>query len=818
MSNDNNVDGQTSGDQDGPAVGGPANETEAQNEQYISQGGSDDDNPGEMDTSGLAPQLIDNAGEMDTSGSAPQINTTSKKQPSNPNQRVGKRKDNPLSNLASYTYQLSLYMVTPESYNSFVNSGRRNISALNAASSTGGAFLIAQSGGINNQSSKRAPGFNYDYYIDNLKIKTATDSSATQTASNVTTITFTITEPYGFSFLSNLKRANEALGRGSTTKNANQQKNASRQFFIIGIRFLGYDINGKLITGKESFVSNANDNSGNSDGIFERYYDVFITNIKFKIDGKAVIYNIEAKTAAPDIAFGNKKGRTTKDLQITAANVFDALVGDDEDGTIIGLLTSLNRQQKLEVADNVRELANTYSVVFKGQGNELIRNASIADETQKSQWPMKATNKQKVNPYLETKAVPNSLLRTLKFKTDTSIMQAIGLIILQSDYLKQALTKLYDSDPEGEEDDPNNPRPPKGGITWYNLSADVRVNGYDTKVGDYAYDITYIIQPYQAPIVISPYVNDEINYYGPVKRYEYWYTGQNNAIIKYEQELNNAYFNVTLDTRSDGKGNDKGGDASIPLEPNKNQPQPSQGDLSKGLFPQNSVVTSLYDPGSYAQARVTILGDPDFLVIDSPDTINSVYNRFYGSDGFTINANGGQTFIEIDFKEPVDYLNSSGLLSINESIEFFRYPPKVPKVKGVSYRVVWVTSTFNKGTFTQELELKLNTFPNNKSKAANDGGRIPSGENARDDLLLRGQGNTASESENVQPIGLKDDPPAPNATEYIADDFRSENQADITSQQNSSPTTRGGFVQDGDNTADNIVYIADDFRSEGREV
>jgi hypothetical protein len=81
----------------------------------------------------------------------------------------GRRTYNPLSKLASYTYNFTLYMITPDAYDAFLLSGRRKIDALAQASpigqgggATGGAFVIAQSGGINNKTQTRAPGFELD--------------------------------------------------------------------------------------------------------------------------------------------------------------------------------------------------------------------------------------------------------------------------------------------------------------------------------------------------------------------------------------------------------------------------------------------------------------------------------------------------------------------------------------------------------------------------------------------------------------------------------------------------------------------------------
>ena len=212
MANENNSDGKTSSEQSGPAVGAQNNETESQNSQYLAQGGANDDNPNPDQTGVNAATTGASNSSGTTTNDSPNTKSPSNATDSNP----GRRLFNPLSQFASYTYNLSLYMVTPEAYDAFVVSGRRNIYALNSANSeegaeqTSGVYLIAQSGGIGS-GEKRAPGFNYDYYIDDLVIKTATNAKNTGTSTNTTAIKFKIYEPYGFSFVSNLKRSQDAL-------------------------------------------------------------------------------------------------------------------------------------------------------------------------------------------------------------------------------------------------------------------------------------------------------------------------------------------------------------------------------------------------------------------------------------------------------------------------------------------------------------------------------------------------------------------------------------------------------------------------------
>ena len=115
-------------------------------------------------------------------------------------------------------------MVSPDAYTAFINSGSKNINALRDATTPNdpnltdnqGAFLIAQSGGINNSTTDRAPGFNFDYYIDKLNIDAVMSTKGSSAPSIAHTISFDIIEPYGFSFMSNLKRAADAILKQQT--------------------------------------------------------------------------------------------------------------------------------------------------------------------------------------------------------------------------------------------------------------------------------------------------------------------------------------------------------------------------------------------------------------------------------------------------------------------------------------------------------------------------------------------------------------------------------------------------------------------------
>jgi hypothetical protein len=762
----------------------PTPQTEQQNKQYAASGGAQDDksNPPQAGannntaTSDTAPSLPTPAVATPTTQAASQAAPIELDPVTITGKKPGKRLSNPLSNFSSYTYKISLYMITPDAYEAFVSSGRKDLNAIyniasgtdvtnSAATSTfvqapgergrtgsppapsssanpvkqGGAFLIAQSGGVNNSYEKRAPNFELDFYIDDLKITQAISGKDTQGPTNVTDFSFSITEPYGFSLLTRLRMAQNALAANTNSKNFALVQNPGRQMFILGIRFLGYDKDGNVIDPSKIPSSDGNP-QGNAFGLYERYYDILIRDMKFKITGKPTVYNVVAKSAGEVIGFGSKFSTVWFDTPIVADTVLNALLGGAAGNQtdinqsaaesarfaknaapeVNGLLSKLNYDQEQLVGKGVT-IPRKYKVVFIGPDVDKIWNASLISKADLDFRKMPTTTANKTSESTVATALsnnrPNTTLRTIKIAQGTPIIQAISDIIKQSQYMEAALSAIDQTtltpDPEKKSDvlQPNE-NPNK--INWFTVTAEVKNLGWDPGQGDFSYEITYIIQTYLTPVVVAASAKNLNQYYGPHKRYEYWYTGKNTEVISYEQNMDYTFYNVTLN----GFGvNDvaQGGAADIPMIFGEPQGQPDQGRINEGMEAQNMYMNSLFSPKDFGTTKIKILGDPDFLMQPSPSSINSLYDRYYGTDGFTINPNGGMVFIEINFNEPEDYNIETGLLNANDAIKFFNYPDYIQKGidsrgGGVSLMVKTVVSTFSKGKFEQDLSCTLNTF------------------------------------------------------------------------------------------------------------
>jgi hypothetical protein len=629
--------------------------------------------------------------------------------------KPGARLKNPLGNFSSYTYQLSLYMITPDAHTAFVANGRKNINTFTkSGSSGGGAYLILQSGGVNTNLDKRPPGMNFDYYIDDLRITNAVATQQTATSSNITKITFNIIEPYGFSLITKLKRAREELAKTSKTKNIEKATNASKQFFVLGIRFQGYDANGEIATASKYFSDDTFNTSPDASGVYERFYEIMIEKMTFKLTGGATVYSVVAKNIAAEVGLHVARGTVNNGFDIVADTVGNALEGD---GTGITSLMKTLTANEAKLKDKGREIPDQFAVRFIGTGVDLIQNATLrseSDNDKKKSAPSNAGKSSEVNESIATKATYDNKKVKITIRQGTSILQAIQLIIQRSSYLQQAMDTLFNSEQDETKNSPNGvvqkKDPPV--LRWYNVSPEIETLGFDTKINDFAYKITYVIQPYETPAAVSAYGKTS-KYYGPHKRYDYWYTGKNSEIISYEQQFDNTFFNVSYNPNGDPAAS--GGDAKIANLGNKPTNQKKTGSISPGNEAENTYMTSLFDPGSYAQSRIQILGDPDYLMREAAPGVNELYQQFYQNNDYTINPNGGQVFIEIAFNEGIDYDIGKGTMSINDSIFFWDYPESVKSgpnaLKGVSYQVRECESIFKGGKFTQTLQLNINTMP-----------------------------------------------------------------------------------------------------------
>jgi hypothetical protein len=625
----------------------------------------------------------------------------------------GKRPKNILGDYSSYTYSLSLYMVTPEYLNDFTG-------ARGTLPPGNGIFVVAQSGGVNNtfdqrlitKSGKLGPGQQgLDFYIEDLDLTTILPGGSNK-ATTTSDIRFKIIEPNGFTFLTDLSRASTALvSQSALLKASGSKPKPPDQKFILGIRFFGYDVDGNLVKSQSKLQSKSNSSYSDAYSIAERFIAIRFSSIKFKLDGKATVYNVEAYQESEQTTYGQVNGtiKSSAPLVASGGTVREAIEGTSGGNSgNRGLLQFLNEYEQDLVTKGDKKIATVYKVSWVGKNNpipdsKLVDDASV--ETRLTQLsPSQTTNKVNVSESFKA-AVYNPSSRQVTFAAGTTITQALDNLIVKSTYVTESLNQVNNGKPETTTS-PNASGKP---LQWYAINPVSRVLGRDEKTNDWAYEITYEISVYELPYIRTQYKTSSPKYPGPFKYYSFMLTGENTEVLEYEQTYNNLYYVIeTTSTSNDPTSEQSKKDVGVPVHTQgASNSDPSGGKLYKGSEINDNVRAQMYSPGDNAEAKIKVLGDPDYIMsqigISQDAAVTSSAKSVYGPD-FSINPTSGQTFIQIVFNVASDY-DEKGLMDVSDKVQFYENNDvERSGIKGIVYEVNQVQSTFSRGGFTQLLE------------------------------------------------------------------------------------------------------------------
>jgi hypothetical protein len=665
-------------------------------------------------------------------------------------------RSNPLSAFSSSTYNISLYMINPDTFNQYANGGHKVPKDWK---------LICRSGGINNSGAEngRAEGFELDYYIDDLRIVSAISSKETYSACNSFDFSFHVYEPYGFSFPTRLvTAATKVQAASKIQRNISGSITALQTQYLLVIRFYGYDKNGKLVTSNDYPM--AEKNTSDPTAVFERSFPIQISGFDFKLDPKMVVYNVKAKLISEQLGLGKTKLEIPDALTVKGETVRDVLSGSDNDNknsNATGLMQQLNEHQQ-KLFDNEKiEVKDKFSIRFEGDENSPIGRAVLVDvdnDPIEKSPNTSVTSADGVNAKTSAQpAVISRRTRPISLNKGDSILQAIDQIITQSSYVTSALKiKTKEEYTQTQESDEDYVKNTPVTIGWYNVVPDVKLLAFDNKRNVFATDVTYIIKRYEVPYIRGLQLGKRTPYYGPVKRYKHWYMSNDldkknsqhqKEILNYEVTYNLLYFNLA------GYGTDAPNDVTDDSAPVANlsggsNPQgKAPGHFDKAVGP---LKTFLYSPGDQLKAKIVILGDPDYLMTSTTKGYEEAITKWFGTDQ-SINPNSGQVFIEIDFRDAEDYSPSTGkkadgLLNPSQdgNILFWKYPDSIKKdVQGTIYMVWQVISTFEKGIFKQELKVCIPPFVSDQAKSKSENDREV------DSLLSRYPAPTPSEFNTV---------------------------------------------------------------------
>jgi hypothetical protein len=484
------------------------------------------------------------------------------------------------------------------------------------------------------------------------------------------------------------------------------EANGFNQHFVLGIKFYGYDINGNIVTSGSPEVQGYDNGGGDGDenAVIQRYFQLKIANMKFKLDGKMVVYNVEAVIVGEQVAFGNMQGEIKETMTIRGKTVGDILSGT-ADKSSKSLSEQINDAVNRSIERNQNDVEYKVSFQFLDENNKetttgipaarLVNDATFSSKTATGSQEKSATQVNIADSYSSTSF--DTQKQAIVIKGGSKISAVIDAIITKSEFVTEALNTLKTQDAEAK----NISKTPIKPLQWYSVNPVVQAKGIN-KNKTWIYDVKFQIKPYDVFFVRSNYVGKNCIYKGPYKRYNYLFTGENTEILSYTQEYNQLYYvTASMSTNKDEAPNKTG---SVPVVPKSTE---KTDDIGAGLYQSaainNSVKATLYSPGDQSMAKIKIMGDPDYLMTVTGISMAAGVQKLSSNDG-SINPLSGQVLIEINFKMAIDY-KDNGLMDITDKLQFYRTSkPKDAGIDGMVYRVIKVESTFSKGSFIQVLD------------------------------------------------------------------------------------------------------------------
>jgi hypothetical protein len=356
--------------------------------------------------------------------------------------------------------------------------------------------------------------------------------------------------------------------------------------------------------------------------------------------------------------------------------------------------------------------------VADSKGNQPIRDARItlpADRIkEQSQTPISPGATQVGGSALNEAAISMDISnRNYSITAGMQVLQAIDLAIRNSTYITdQALTVFSNG---VELPNPKATVNAQSPMKWFQISMEAQQGAYDTARNDHVYHIKYIISPYELYNFDSKYF-PLTKFRGLHKRYPYWFTGENTAVLDYTANFNSLY-NITVT----GSHADQSAAAQLRKKYTSSMREiptytymPASNASRHGADGKSNEIAAnaseyLFSPGDLGQTKLRIIGDPAW--IQQGSLAGGVNTQEFGYSAFlpdgTINFDASQVMFEIAWQRPEDYNLSTGLADPYSRPGNQARQPQQSNV----YQCVRVISEFKAGKFEQTLEGALFMFP-----------------------------------------------------------------------------------------------------------
>jgi hypothetical protein len=669
---------------------------------------------------------------------------------------------NPLHAYASYTYGLSLAMLTIDEYNEVAKTQKYIPKRV----------LIASAGRHNQTKDPNDPNqftraqfFSEDFYFENLEIETVIGFNERSRATNAITINFSIIEPFGMSLLDRIIK----LAGSEEVKS----KNYLEQPYLLQIDFFAINDAGIIV--------------GNLPQHTKRI-PIKILTLDIDASNKGAVYKIEAVVYSHS-AYNVNTMATPAHFEIVAGTVASFFQSTETESSLVGAkkqreelknknitvgadglargrtgevvpLTAVDQRTAGIISADPIYKVKSYGSAYNAFYNDLVNTKKIrvadkiyfkfSEEFQNAKFLLGKNLSPKDTPMAEASteitiragktdaANANLDYKTAIFNVNagTSIEMVINYVIRNSDYIQNQLTvpedhganvQSYLAKKKSNKDLP---------LKWFKIVPQVLLTEYDGTRKVWGREITYNVVPYEVyntKIAAAP----QGVWTQPLKQYNYYYTGKNTDVLDFKIQFNALYFTaVTAYKRhmaatyglTDYDDRELNPDKYAGMEsgPNAIQPmkesrviQDTQARATGGSYTPTAaaaadVQQSLYTPagGDMIQGDLRIIGDPQFIKQDDifyppfnvVDPISGKKGVAPATSDQRLIADGSletdsrEVYVEVTFKMPTDVNEVTGLVNFSSDYQ------QTSMFSGM-YRVYTVKNTFSGGKFEQVLSV-----------------------------------------------------------------------------------------------------------------
>lgn len=382
-----------------------------------------------------------------------------------------------------------------------------------------------------------------------------------------------------------------------------------------------------------------------------------------------------------------------------------------------GLIAALNAYWG-EIAKNKGFIPDEYVIKF---ADPLLMNAKVAppgpvDKSFAGGPPQQTA----ADELLPEKQNMSPTVRQRSATAGQQIVQFIDTVLRNSNYITDQQKVVWNSKTNAWE---ANGKPAQN-FAWFNISCQAEQLQYDPKQNDFAYRLTYIIAPYQIP-VLSEYF-DNTGFRGVHKTYNYWFTGQNTQVLEFEQAYNNAWTQALTSDISVRAGNQSTASLVNSREQWKKRYMPASGQAGQGgtgkTFEAGANAADYLYSTDTATITLRILGDPAWIPPPTNIQVGQFSTSAFFPDG-SINTSASAPYFEFAWNKPTDYDPNTGLMDPGKNNFGAARTNGVAGIaqQAVSYTATTVKSTFRGGRFTQELVGNWLQSPTKKAATADSG-------------------------------------------------------------------------------------------------